>query len=232
MPGAPHRRERTNDVPSVAGGGESGIQHGDDAAVGRRADQAAARLRQQHRRPWQVDLAERRRAEQLAARRQQRIVGPGERDPVDHDERERRPGDVDALEQPGGREQAGLVVGGERAHSAGLGRSRWVRIVYGTVARTAAAASSIARQLVNRASVRPPAAVMSAASSSCTAGAELLGPRVGEVPGAVQERVRRVVERAADVGDVGSVGRQAERCPAEKLTARRQQRIVRPWEQE
>ena len=42
--------------------------------------------------------------------------------------------------------------------------------MYGTVARTAAAASSIARQLVNRASVRPPAAVMSAASSSWTAG--------------------------------------------------------------
>ena len=52
VPGAPHRWEGTHDVPPVAGGGESGIQHGDDATVGRGADQTAACLRQEHRRPW------------------------------------------------------------------------------------------------------------------------------------------------------------------------------------
>ena len=122
VPGAPHRRQRAHDLPSVAGGGEPRIQHGDDAAVGRGADQTAACLRQQHRRAWQVDLTERRPAEQLTARRQQRIVGPGERDPVDHDERQGRPGDVDALEQPGRREQARLVVGREGADQRRLGQ--------------------------------------------------------------------------------------------------------------
>ena len=53
--------------------------------------------------------------------------------------------------------------------SAGLGRSRWVRIGNDTRPRSASAASSIDRQLVNRASVRPPAAVISASSSSWTA---------------------------------------------------------------
>ena len=48
VPGAPHRRERTHDLPSVAGGGESGIEHGDDTTIARGADEAAARLRQEH----------------------------------------------------------------------------------------------------------------------------------------------------------------------------------------
>ncbi len=52
-----------------------------------------------------------------------------------------------------------------------LGRSRWVRIGTSTRPFTAAAAASIAFQLVNSASVRPPAAAINAASSSWTAAA-------------------------------------------------------------
>jgi hypothetical protein len=55
--------------------------------------------------------------------------------------------------------------------SAFFGRSRWVMIGCVTLSRTAAAASSIAFQLVNNARVRPPAAVMSAAISSWVAAA-------------------------------------------------------------
>ena len=65
--------------------------------------------------------------------------------------------------------------------------------------RRASAAASMARQLVNRASVRPPAAAMSASSSSCIAGLEAGVARVGQVGGAVEQRVVLVVERAADV---------------------------------
>ena len=55
--------------------------------------------------------------------------------------------------------------------SAVFGRSRCVRILTSTRSFTAAAAASIAFQLVNSASVRPPAAVINATSSSCTAAA-------------------------------------------------------------
>ena len=85
--------------------------------------------------------------------------------------------------------------------SAGLGRSRWVRIGTSTASRTASAAASIAFQLVNSASVRPPAAAISAISSSCDGVPELRrrrgragASRSTGAPGVV------VVERAADVG--------------------------------
>ncbi len=57
----------------------------------------------------------------------------------------------------------------KRATRAGFGRSDWVRTVQGIRGRRAVAAASIARQLVNRARVRPPAARMSASNSACMA---------------------------------------------------------------
>ncbi len=80
FPGAAHRRQRVDDLPAVAGLAEPGIEHGDDAAVGRVADQPTRGLGEQHRRPWQVDLAEGRRTQQFAAGGQQRIVGSRERE--------------------------------------------------------------------------------------------------------------------------------------------------------
>ena len=58
----------------------------------------------------------------------------------------------------------------KRATSAGLGSSDWVSTGQGSAAAHGAGrAASMARQLVNRASVRPPAARMSASSSACMA---------------------------------------------------------------
>ena len=55
------------------------------------------------------------------------------------------------------------------ASRAGLGRSDWVSTGQRTRGRMASAAAVMARQLVNNASVRPSAASISAASSSCMA---------------------------------------------------------------
>ena len=65
--GTSHRRECVDDLPPVVGLAESRIEHRDDAAIGRVADQSAGCLGEQDRGSGQVDLAERCSAEQLAA---------------------------------------------------------------------------------------------------------------------------------------------------------------------
>ena len=80
-----------------------------------------------------------------------------------------------------------------------MGSSPWSEHPVGEGPRRAAAAASMARRLVNRARVRPPAARMSAASSSMHGRLGLGPPAVGEVAGHVEQRVVREVERAADV---------------------------------
>ena len=53
---------------------------------------------------------------------QQRVVGAGEGQPVDGHEAERGPGHVDALEEPGGGEQAARLLAGEGRQQLGLGQ--------------------------------------------------------------------------------------------------------------
>ena len=55
------------------------------------------------------------------------------------------------------------------ASRAGFGSSSWVSTRQGSPGERASAAARMARQLVNRANVRPPAARMSASSSACMA---------------------------------------------------------------
>ena len=96
----------------------------------------------------------------------------------------------------------------KRARSAGFGRSSCVRIVKGTRARSAVAASDH----------RPPAGEQRQCPPPGRAdeGLELVEhsrlvagmARVGQVGGAIEQRVLLVVEGAADVEQVGPVGRQ------------------------
>ena len=67
----------------------------------------------------------------------------------------------------------------------------------------------MARQLVNKRQRPPPAASISATSSSCMAASKSGLPRVGQVHGAVQQRLVVVVERAAHVDLVVGTGGQA-----------------------
>ena len=167
--GAAHRREGAHHVPSVAGRSQPRVEHGEHAAVRRSADQAAAGLGQQRGRAREVDAPERLGPEALPPGLQQRFVRAGEGEAIDRDERQRAAGHVDALEQARGREQARGLLGAEAGEQRGLGE-----IVLGqhgarrAEGPSAAAASCMARRLVKRASVRPPAAVMRACSSACT----------------------------------------------------------------
>ena len=96
-----------------------------------------------------------------------------------------------------------------RARRAGLGRSSWVSTSNGRRRRSSSAASCIARRLVKRASVRPPAAVMRACELVVDPGLVAGLARVREVGGAVEEGVGGVVERAADVEQLRALERQA-----------------------
>ena len=114
-----------------------------------------------------------------------------------------RPGHVDALEEPGGGEQARRLVAAANAlTSAGLGRSRWVRIGNDTRPRSA----------VGGHVHRPPAREQRqrAAAGGGDQRLELVVDRVaerrrcsgsGRCIAQYSSRVRVVVERAADVGD-------------------------------
>ena len=104
--------------------------------------------------------------------------------------------------------------------SAGLGRSRWVRTGTETLSLTASTASSIADQLVNSASVRPPAASISAISSSATAARNLGDLGGGRCIAQYSIACDVVVERAADV-ELGRVRLRQPDSPGERRRDRR-----------
>ena len=104
-----------------AGAGQAAVEDGDDAPVGRAADEAPGRLGQQRGGPRQVDQRGRRRR-RLArgGPASSGSSGRGNGMPVDGDEAERGAGHVDALEQPGRGEQAARLVAGEGGQQLGL----------------------------------------------------------------------------------------------------------------
>ncbi len=104
--GAAHGREGPDDVPAVAGLGQARVEDGEHAPVVGVADQPACRPGPGGWPRGEVDAAEGGRARALPAGLEQRLVRPGEGQAVDGDERERAARDVDALEQPGGGEEA------------------------------------------------------------------------------------------------------------------------------
>ena len=105
--GAAHRRQGPHDVPAVAGLGQAGVEHGDHAAVGRRCGSAG-------RRPgpaaWPRGGGRCRRKASGPSRSRRASSsgssgrGNGRRSMVTR--RQRAAGHVDALEQPGGGEEA------------------------------------------------------------------------------------------------------------------------------
>ena len=97
-----------------------------------------------------------------------------------------------------------------RLEQLGLGQVALGQHPKARTGRRASAAPCMARQLVNRARVRPPAAVMSGPSSSCSAWRALGAAGVGEVGGAVQQGARPVREGAAHVEVVGARRREPE----------------------
>jgi hypothetical protein len=114
--GRPEGRQRCSEEIAVAGGHQPGIEHGDHPAVGHGPEQPPGPLGQEQRglgrgdRHEPVAAAGRHRA---LTGRGQRVVGPGERDPVDHDQLQRAAGHVHALPQRQRAEQASRLVIGE-----------------------------------------------------------------------------------------------------------------------
>ena len=132
---------------------------------------------------------------------QQGVVGPWERDPIDDHERERLAGYVDALEQTGGGEQAGLGALREGLDQGGLrqitlGQDRVVdpvaQCVGGFVHRSVAGEQ---RQCA------PPGCGDQRFEFVVDRRPEPLAVRIGQVHRAIEHRVVLVVERAAHIGD-------------------------------
>ena len=169
-------------------------------------------LGQHHRRPRHVDLAERGTTELFPASGEQRVVRAGERDAIDHDQRQGLSGDVDPLEEPGGGEQTGLLVVRERVHQrrlrqVALGQDR--ELVAQPLAERLGGFvhGSVTGEQGQRAATR--------SANQCVEfvvrlGAERRCVGVRQVDRAVEHRVRLVVERAADVDDVDGVGGDAD----------------------
>ena len=164
------------------GRGQAGIEHGHHAPVGCRADQPAGALGQQGGGPGEVDQAEGGRGRGVPAGpagggRRDGGTGSGRWSPVTAPARARRRPARSPWWRTGRSARRPL----KRATSAGLGRSDWVSTLQGSRGRRAVAAASMARQLVNRARVRPPAARMSASSSVVHGRLEpgLIGDREG-----------------------------------------------------
>ena len=178
---APHGRQRRQQHAAVGRRRQPRVEHGNDTAVLRVADEPARPLRQQRGRPRQVDQRE------GAVRR----PGPG-------------------APAAAGRRDAGKGAcrsSPATAHGRGCprpARSPWWRTgrrsrptanfssrqvlreialqedaCRAARAASAAAAASVARLLVNRARVRPPAASSSCASSSCSASSAPAARRSG-----------------------------------------------------
>ena len=81
----------------------------------------------------------------LPAGLEQRLVGAGERQPVDGDQRQRAAGHVDALPEAHGGEQAGGLVGGEAGDQRRLGQVVLGQHGHGERGRSASTAACIAR---------------------------------------------------------------------------------------
>ena len=210
MTRTPERWQRLHDVPAVAGRVEPRVEHGDDAPVVGRADQAAGGLGEQRGGARDVDLGERLGSGLLASGFEQRVVWPREGQLVDHDERQRRAGHVDALEQPGGGEQAGRFGAGEGGDQRGLGQ---LALVIDAVGHALAHGGrrGVHRLPAGEQRERATTGGQDQLDEFVVHGRRVLGPaRVGQMGGAVQEPGRRVVERAADVHLVGALGRQAD----------------------
>ena len=128
----------------------------------------------------------------LAAGLEERLVGAGERDAVDGDQAERAAGHVDALPEAHGGEQAGGLVGGELLEQLRLGE-----VALGEDREVVAEAEL---QGGGRLVEHPEAGEQRerAAAGRLDEVAELVGERldvagvarVGQVGGAVEERVR------------------------------------------
>ena len=202
-----HRRHPGQQGAAVAGGGQAAVEHrhhppvaGPSGSAGRPPGPAGSR-------PGGGRPSRRPRRRPGRAGPEHRVVGPRERDPVDGHQAE---GPARARPPPArtrgwrtgrptrrrGRPRPGPAWAGRTGPGAGRAGA----------AGRASTAAVMARQLVNRASVRPPAAVISASSSSWMAGSDSGRRRSGRDCGHVEQGVLPVVEGAADVELVGLVG--------------------------
>ena len=122
---APHGRQRVEQGPAIPGGRQPRVEHGDDAAVRRPAQQPTGALGEDQRRGGQVDVAEGVPAgglDRFPPGLLERVVGPGERQPVDDDQDTRRSGDVDALPEGAGGDETRRLVGREPLEQRGVHR--------------------------------------------------------------------------------------------------------------
>ena len=102
-----HRWQGSDQRPPVAGVRQARVEHRYDTTISARPDEPARSLREERRGARQIDDAECVRTGMLAPSDEQWVVGATEGDPVDYDERERRPRDIDPLPEPHRRKQAG-----------------------------------------------------------------------------------------------------------------------------
>ena len=211
--GAAHRGEGVDEVPAVAGLGEAGVEHGDDAAVGGGADQAAGALGEEGGGAGEVDEAEGRRSRPArggprgAARR-----GAGTGCGRWRRGSATRPGTSTPCQKPMVANRLVASSARELLEQPGLGQ----------------VALGEDRQVVAEAELEGGGGLVEHAEAGeqrerAAAGrldevAELVGERldvagvarVGQVGGAVEERVVLVVERAADI-ELGDLRRAARR---------------------
>ncbi len=109
----PHGRQAGLQEAAIASGDQARVEHGHDAAVGRRTDQPPGALGEQQRGMGGGHLHEPVPSRLVGGSlpgRHQRIVGPRERDPVDDHQLAGRARHVEALPQAEGAEQAGMWV--------------------------------------------------------------------------------------------------------------------------
>ena len=195
------RRKRSSGSGRWPAGGRARRRH-----PGRgRTDQPTRPLGQQRGCSGQVDVAEGAGAGPFPPGFQHRIVGArnGSRSMVT---RVRvRPGTSTPCQKPRVANRQATSSSAERLDERRLGQVALRIDRVGQPARRTSAAARMARQLVNSARVRPPAASMRATSSSWMAASASGRRRSGRCRAHVQHRLVPVVERAAHVEDIGGV---------------------------
>ena len=127
---APHGGERRQQHPPVRRRGQPRVEHRHHAPVLRRADEPARALRQHRRRPGQVDHLEGPPAGPVAPGLEQGVVGAGEGQPVDGDQREGRdPAMSTPCQKPSVAKRQEVSSSAKSSSSRALGRSPWISTV-------------------------------------------------------------------------------------------------------
>ena len=174
--------QRAQQLAAVAAREQPVVEHRHHAAVVLRAQQPAVALLEQQRRPRQLHAAEAGAAVALGvlgARRHQRLVGRRERQLVQHHQRQRLAGHVDALPEARRAEQHRVDLRRKRSSSRSRGSSPWRSTGNGRSGASMRCTSSSRRSEVNSSSARPPLASTRRRISSATRteGAVPVSPR-------------------------------------------------------